>query len=394
MLAPAIAASLNANLPARSKGLYVDGLDVLKNTEQGYGVPISSIELVEAAPGQVSSLKFTIDDPNGVITIADGAQVRFADLARGPALFLGWVSSVSITAFGIGRFLAVECVGVESVLDWWQVPAITWTSTQGKDIIAGLVARCYKTGGFPLRVAASAGTGFQSSLTYPTNHPLSNTTMTTPAGSLRAAIMYVSAVWVDSAVDTFPGKDIGATVDFYGNLRTPGRGWTGSGVGYEHQDFAYLLTIDGATIRPSATEYQVDGGSATRGVVVTGSGVTVMVTDGTTATGQVAPMTSTSTTTDGARATGLAYLKRNARSVTGSVTVDDALNAGSVGNEQHAGMGLMITDPNVGLSSTQAPISEIIKSFNADGTETWVISWGAPASGAMLVRALTASTTV
>jgi hypothetical protein len=66
MLAAIVAWQQNGGLPTRPFALYLDGVDVIWKPGQignAYSVPIESVVLVEAAPGQVSSLEFTIEVP-------------------------------------------------------------------------------------------------------------------------------------------------------------------------------------------------------------------------------------------------------------------------------------------------------------------------------------------
>jgi hypothetical protein len=57
----AVTAAALTDHSARAYGLYVNGLDLIKQPSvPGYGVPIDSIHVREAGPGGVSSMSFTV----------------------------------------------------------------------------------------------------------------------------------------------------------------------------------------------------------------------------------------------------------------------------------------------------------------------------------------------
>src|SRR4051812_18177138 len=111
------------NTAVRPKMLYLAGNDVLR--PQGtlgntFGVPLESVEVTEAGAGGVSSMTFRIDDPNIAIVVNDGDEVRFYDQTNGVPIFTGWVQHWSYDPdFGNqGRTIAVQCIGVDALLDW------------------------------------------------------------------------------------------------------------------------------------------------------------------------------------------------------------------------------------------------------------------------------------
>src|SRR5437764_337656 len=112
-IAAAIMNNLNVGL-SRTKSLCIDGLDVLRNptsTGNTFAVPIESIQVIEAGPGQVSGLSFVIEDPQGEVSIVAGQYVLFMDNVLDMPIFAGWVASYDVSAFGVGRAIKVECDG-------------------------------------------------------------------------------------------------------------------------------------------------------------------------------------------------------------------------------------------------------------------------------------------
>lgn len=395
VLAPAVAASLNAGLPARTKGLYIDGLDVLKNTVQGYGVPVESIELVEAAPGQVSSLSFVLEDPNAVLSVADTAVVRYQDISRDLPLFLGFVESMEPVALGIGRAFNITCVGIEIILDWWYAPTVTFSgAAAARTFIQEIMSVCYRNGGVQVNIAASTAAG-ASTQAAPVASFFGNTSPS-PAGTLRQAFQAVC----DYAMTSGPNYVISppqVTVDFFGNLRVAGMNPRTAAVGYDLtgldiSEYVKTLTLP-ASGTPSNTAASTDFIGAIRAVYVIGSGAgTGLVGDGTGKPGPVAAITDgNSTSADMRYSIGTAYIARNGVTIAGSVTVEETLNVGSVGAELRAGVLLTLVDPNLGTVCTNVQVHTITKTFLPNGKENWRLDFGVNVSGANYMRQLTKS---
>jgi hypothetical protein len=110
---------------ARSYLLTVGGRDVIADPSKRYGVPLDSIDLVEAGSDSVSSMSFVIEDPTVIVGISDGDEVRFHSFLTGAPLFLGYVQGYEVQpAFGEqGRMISVKAIGIEAVLDWAIFPA-------------------------------------------------------------------------------------------------------------------------------------------------------------------------------------------------------------------------------------------------------------------------------
>lgn len=112
---------LNAQHPY---SLHVGGLDVILQ------VPYESVTIVEAGPGGVSSMQFTIDDPDSSFEIPDDAEVRMWDYVRDLPMFLGFVERVDPLPWAaVGRTLQVSCYGIESLLDTVIVTELVYNNT-------------------------------------------------------------------------------------------------------------------------------------------------------------------------------------------------------------------------------------------------------------------------
>jgi len=402
-LAPAIVAALSLGLPARTKGLYVDGLDVLREPGAAggrYGVDIETIQLVEQGYGQVSSLSFTIDDPAGVVSITDGATVRFQDITRNVPLFLGYVETFSPVALGPSRAIEVTCIGIESVLDWMVLPtAVTFPiGALFEDAVASVVA--LSTGiGAPLKVASRRNQ--QSNQEFPT--ALSGVGVSTlqgpvtvPAGTLRQALQTLAAAWI-AAFD--PGGvaflDVPASVDFYGGLRMAHLTNPQTANGWRTVDYATLTVSVAAARAPSGTQHTTDASGAVRGVWVNGGSApgTGLVMDGTGKPGPIAVVSEPNSTTAESRlAAALAYMGSNSVLLSGEVTLEETANAGAAGAEYRAGGKMTITDANLGVTARTYIMASIAKSFTPSGSEVWTITYGATAKGSQFIRQLTRST--
>ena len=121
----AVIATALTNRAYRAALLTVGGRDVLADPSKRYSVPLESIEVNEAGPGDVSSMSFVIEDYGLTVNVADGNEVRFHNIRTGQPMFLGWVQAWNVTPdFGDqGRTIAVQAVGIEAVLDWAIIPS-------------------------------------------------------------------------------------------------------------------------------------------------------------------------------------------------------------------------------------------------------------------------------
>lgn len=384
-LAPVIAASLALGLPDRIKGLYVDGLDVLKQPGSGgnrFHVPLESIVLVEAGPGDVSTLSFTIADPAGDVGIASGQLVRFVDLVTGVPLFLGFVDTWGSRPLGIGRSIAVKCIGVEAVLDWLYVPEFTVTDINAifNDYIAQGIggapgigfALNYAypiTGVGPSTQARPMGAYGAQSITFP---------LVVEGGTLRRVLAQLNDVLVGQQTAASPSYNGGgwvATVDFYGGLRWwDATGWFNT----KPQD--WVSTAIGPVNKPANLEHVTSLGDAVRQVYVIGGNAagTGLVSSGSGAVGPTAVLEDATILTAGAMlAAGRSYLAAHGQTVEGSFGAEEYLTAGAIGAERHAGAEFVLTDAQAGVAGLTVAASRITKTFVAGGVrEMWTVDYG------------------
>jgi hypothetical protein len=393
-LAPAVAAALTDH-SSRAYGLYIDGLDVIKQPGGGYGVAIETMSVDEVGPGGTSSMSFIIDDPAKAIQITDGMAVRLADLAHDVPLFLGWIQNWSLSPDfgGQGRRIQVTAVGVEALLDWcvlsYDVLVTGSTAyTLTVDAVQRLVAAAVVTG--PLRVLSDYNVSSQA---FPSGPPYSLAAVLVsdhliPAGTtLREAIR----ICLDDACAFLAGTGLtgGCTVDFYGGLRTfmlndPGR---------LPSDYTMLAISDtvGGAITAAGLEHTIDAGAITRGVYVIGGNAagSGLVSDGTGKIGPVAVISDNTILTSAARdAAGGAYLAGFGASVRGRFDLADFTPATTI----HAGTIVTLVDSQAGLGTDVRVIGEIVKTFTGL-RQSWTVNYGGLSPSAMRsVRRLTRST--
>jgi hypothetical protein len=387
-LAAPIAASLNFGLPARAFALWVGGNDWLKQpgvSGNRYGVPIDTIEVTEAGPGGVSSMRFSVEDPLNVLTLpSSGSEVLFMDIADNHPEFLGFVQSIKPRphAGQAGRWIDVEAIGIECLLDWIVVPGLTLeASTLMGDNFQRAAA------GAPLRVFLQKGGGFvngtqalpvgnmvQGWFVIPDSSPFN-----LPAATLREMLR---AIWnqVGDFGFGFPTPTASAqiTVDFTRGLRA----WFPN-EGYQPDDYVTLVVNDTAFTNTSAElEYTLVPADIVRGLlIIGGSGYTGTFSDGSGIVGQQAILNDTTITSSAAGSVAaLGYLGEFALQVRGRLH----LNTFNHGTTKYQVGGLLtLTDAMVGLSANTFRIGAITKHYNPDGTEEWDIQFGGLAPSAM-----------
>jgi len=91
--------------------LFVDGTDRIDR------IPVESIEVIEAGPGNVSSMRFTMEPNPGSL---DRLQVVSLDTGTtANRLFYGYITNLRYLVYGAGNLrVEVTCAGVEILLDW------------------------------------------------------------------------------------------------------------------------------------------------------------------------------------------------------------------------------------------------------------------------------------
>lgn len=377
-LAPIVAAALTDH-SARAKMLTIAGVDVAKQPGTPgnlFGVDMGSVVVTEAGIAGASTMTFTIDDPLSAITISDGDPVHFQDLVADRPEFEGWIQSWTVVpAFGQGRSIFVRAIGADAVLDWAYVPGFTVPDgTQFYDVI--LMAVAAAIGRRELRAFTDAISGGMQngSQAFPVG-TLSIAASTDPAGgiapqtvaggSLRETIRQIIALNYTEAGVVGPLSAIRVVVDTYFGLRifrTHPNDWT---------DLTIVDTTAGA-IRAEGLRHETDAAAIPRGVVVTGTGASATVFDGSGKAGAIAQLTDTTLTTAAAcRLAGLSYLAGFSVSLRGTFDLTDFTPAASV----HAGGQVVITDPNVGIAATTYQIGTIRKQYLA-ARQSWSIAYG------------------
>jgi len=365
----------------RTKGLWIGGVDVIKDPATGVGVELSTVEIVESV-SQAGSLRFVIDDPNINVTVAAGMEVRFQNVTADIPIFRGWVQTWSYHPdFGnLGRKIEVTCVGVNVVLDWGIV-ATALTIATGTDptwAVQMIVAQCvglnviraYGVGGQPSSQANPIGPGGGVG-------PMSAAVTIAAGTTLREAIRAVFAV-------TFPLADVATLVtidiDWYFGLRVyyqadPARiptDWT---------NLTITDTIAGAIVSEQL-EHETTGADIVRSLVVIGGNPAGSGTfsDGTGIQGKTAVL-SDSTLLDATSRNTAAYnyLSQFSIAQRGSFS----LTAYTPTQTIHAGSCVTITDTRASLAGPTYQIATIRKTFNSGTTENWDISYGGLEPSAM-----------
>lgn len=390
----AILGYVQVSEPARTYGLWIDGLDVIARPEASYGVDPRSVTVVEAGPGDVSSMTYTIRDTTSQVTVSPGQVVQFMDYGFNVPLFVGFVESYSVTVLGVGREIDVTCVGIEAALDWMYVPALTIAA--GVDILAAFQSICAQAYGcgIPIRWAGTNAGG--SSIAVPmftgASGGLAGAVAIT-AGTLRQALDQYGKAWAtEFGADTGDFLTWLTTVDFWLGLRL-------------YQDVtavADMLTITvttGADPRPEGTVYRV-GAAASRQAIASGSGSVTQVSDGSGIPGPFLTTDANNATSVGRRqALGLGALASQSEDFSGTTSITmtrTLLAAKGVGNssgQRRAGAQFVLTEAAVGASALTTRAHRITKTYRPSREETWVIEYGGALRqrGSALLKRLTAT---
>lgn len=387
-IAAAIAAALTDHSP-HPFGLFLGGNDVSGDVNP------TDIRITEAGPGAVSSMDFTVDDPGQNITIMDGTEVQFWDLATNNLKFRGIVDhwSVSPDFGGQGRTWTVGCAGVEIWLDWIKSNGAGPWGIVGQDLVyaisvavsaaapfirAPMIGGWVGTPGAPYTRAGSFTypVGFMSTgsglmdIYFPYDDPVF------AAGSLRQIIQAM----IDHSVRTF-GTPFGVlfTLDFYMGLRV----WEDD-ITQQPDDYTTLAVVDtyASTMNASHLEHAAQPGDVIREVYVTGSSPlsSGWFSDGSGIKGQQQQITDTSIpdiTT--ARIRAQQFMLAQSPVARGKFLIENFTPVTTV----HAGSLMTITDAATGATGTYR-IYQIDKTFTSSGLETWIVSYGGLRRSAML----------
>ena len=350
-----------------------------------------AIRLIEEGPGGVSALEITVDDPGIVYDFRDGDPVLVTDQTNSRPIFRGFVKGpLKLTPYGLGRQITVRAIGIEAVLDWMIVPAITFDTsvfswTVG-DAMQSLVAQAFGIG-VPLNTALSSSAVGSQDAPF-TNHPSLMRTVAIPAGTtLREAIRLLLAA---SSTNPVSGSAPVVTVDYYGGVRM----WLqldSSGNPRGAGDYSTLTVADitpSASPQGAAPEHVTDGSDIYRQVYVIGGNAagTGLVTDGTGIPGPVGTYSDAAILTSAARdAAGAAYLRDHRTAERGTFRLESV----TVTTNIRAGSKLIFTDAQLGLSSAGYVISAIEKTFIGP-TQDWRVTYGKlPPSAIRQLRRLT-----
>lgn len=381
---------------ARPRSLTIGGLTVLGGDgTQPYGVPIESIEVTEAGPGQVSAMTFTLDDPGAALTLFAGSVVRFWDNRAGHdyPIFTGFVDTWESSPLGIGRSIAVSCVGIECLLDWLYVPtAIDFGAPASLlSMILGAIGTAVGPS-YPLWAAGSAaGTSTQAV-------PIGLNTVSQVSGAGKAGPGTLRKVLQTIADAIRPSGTVNVMqvhVDQWGGLRI----WTidSATPGVPAADLTgFAVTAAGYPANVGTDlHHRTSPGDATRTCVVTDSTgtTTVVVSDGSGVPGRTTAVTAPvgmSSVSD-LQAFGAQVLARLGATVGGDVTLSETTFTLGTNGTQRAGAGITITDAQAGVAGASGQVSQIVKSFLPSGQEQWQVTYGATRSGVQALRSLTAA---
>lgn len=377
--AAVVGAALNGGA-IRPYGLFVGGLDVRPNVPLNYAITV-----VEAGPGEVSSIGFTIEDTDGTIPIpAAGSEIRLQDLILDYPIFSGYLNTCQVEPYpAVGKLMTIDGTGLEALIDWAKLPAtdlggsdispptlrftLAWLAQQNPQV--NLIAPEPPSAG-PIDGDATWPIGILNSPAalkiWATGGPY-----VTPLGSLRGALVYAGRnSWSGSFLVVGFYADMVVTVDFYRRLRIFRRG-------HAPADYTDLTVNDVAsgTYVASNLQWIVAPGEVVRSVYVQGApGVAAWFNDG---TGIFGPQETISdpTATEVSRLTKTAtdYLAAQAALVRGTLTLEGYVpTVGTI----HPGSSLIITDANLGLAAASYQIFRITKTFRAGGRQDWRIDFG------------------
>lgn len=390
-LGAVLAAALNT-AAAHRWTLTVAGLDVTRDPAGAFGTLVESVRIVKAAPGNVSDMSFDVDDPSLSWTPNVGDAVVLWDNVADRPLFAGYVLTPARATLGIGRTWHVDAIGAEAILDW---------SILGTDVIvaAGTLLR-----DAVLQVCGSVLWGAPGVRVFANANALANPTQAMPVGgfgnwtpSLSAPFTLTAGTTLRAALRTMGDKwragfnDSGVfvptfTVDEWLGLR---------GFVAIPPSFLYDQPTDYATLTVSATpaavtppaglQDTVDGGATIRGYLVTGTGTSGPVGDGTGLPGPWATIDDSSITTDVQRlATARSRMAARTNVHRGSFRLEDW----APGAYYPPGTLVTITDSTIGITGTWF-VGGVTIGLHGSGRQDWDVAFGADPPSEITVTAWT-----
>lgn len=397
----AVIATQLTDRSARPFTLTVGGVDVLGLNGSSYRTQLESIELNEAGWNGVSSLSFSVWDPQRAFTPTDMAEVEFWDATEDQPLFVGFVQEWTLSTRSIGRTIDIQCVGIEAILDWMVIPE-AHAFFPGEEVFTLTQALAGKSTGVGVQLrtmtAATPSTNAPSSQAFPvggcgdgTESGITIMEGTIAEGtSLREAINAVAAVNrpLLATLDIIPAR---VTVDFYHGLRL-------SHIAPSDYDTLAVTDAIPGLPEPAATqlEYTRDALGVVHSVYVQGGNAagSGLFSDGSGIPGPSASVSAPgSTTTIERDAVGLSYLRSFAVALRGTVDIGPWRPTGS---NYRAGSECTVTNAAIGISGESGEIGSVAKRFvkQAAGiAQVWTVAFGAQrASAVRQLRRLTRGT--
>jgi hypothetical protein len=371
-------------------------MDVTGENGAPWRVDLDSIDITELEAG--SSMRLRIWDPTNVVNIQDMARVEFIDVANNRRLFTGFVQQLEPVVAAVGRWVDVECVGLDAVLDWIIIPADV-TYAAGTPTVNCIQNLPYRATGIGVQLNSASGFDSGGNAQEPVGHfgfvdlgvifPRTLTeAVTIPAGStLRqgiAALCAVTRTWIvpfgsDSLKPPFINATI--TVDWAGGLRVFGERELPT-------DYTGLTVNAGSGgTAPTRLEHRTNGLNVPRTVYIRGGNATGSgpVTDGSGIPGPTLFVDDSTITTASARDTlGKSILSALAVTEAGALELEGYTPTGNV----HVGAELTLTSAQLGLSTDVFKIAELQMSFVVSNpyTMNWRVQYGRLRPG--LVRSL------
>jgi hypothetical protein len=410
---------------AHPLSLTVNGFDVIPptGTDPGFAALGDSIEVTEAGPGGVSSMRFTVIDMGKDVGIAERAAVDYWDNELDAPLFAGLVDTVTYIPLsgGVGRAIDVTCVGPEAWLDWIII-GDAYSGAESDNLDDTIAALVSNLGGHPLRVTTGAYKGWYGTEIAAMGTAISDNgdewqpvgyTLAPPARSILGYDVTLQGVTLRQAIDelaqsawwsltvrpagTAPGLNV--TVDFYHGLRV----WPDESQ-LVPDDYIRLNVSNAPYLdplsRPGYSDYVASALSLSRepnetgGVYIKGATAAVSGWYGSLAGPQAYIEDADLDTLAKVETRAVNYLADRAGTVRGSLTIskpdwfpDYAVHAGAILNLDEAALLGLTTGPGY-------RITQIRKRWRTDRSQIWEVSFGTlPASAMRQTRYLTRDVT-
>lgn len=376
MAVAAIVATALTDRSVRSKTLTLDGLDLVLRpgtTGNSYGVPIETVHVLEAGPGGVSTMEFTVEDPNIEIILDEGQRVNFWDVTRDAPIFSGFVQSWRFVP-AVGRLIEVRCVGLDVLLDWMIIPTLTVPINTRLDTAAQMCVNAALGLGVPLNATVAAGV-FQGNQANPIGDQsnLMSYDVVVDGKTLREALQDV----INSPPIGFSTNRSIYWIDFYGGLRL----FYDFQLGFKPVDYNDLaVTTSAAGVNQWEINLEFDAASVGHAVYVVGANPagTGLVTDGTGLPGPIAILSDSNSTSATSRdLIGGGYLLEHSAVARGTARRTAMTPLVGAGSNVRAGGRVYVQDPNSDAPTQQGyRIMSIEKTFQPGAREDWTVAYG------------------